>query len=874
MSDERIREPKSGKNLNNPANENKNGYRSKSVTKEKSADDETLANLLRQLLDAESIIIDDVETAFFVDGKTGEFIGPTAEGTTSIIIFAGRRDIISTDGPTSGQAIRIPRLLQLDQLLNFHLAEICYHESLQAFKVEGLIGLHGGKPLRNRKPNPYAKIPGTEVANCYIGFYLSPNSKYRLALLSETQAWPKDFEDYLIKKGSSAKAVFAEISKRTDKEAKSDGGKTLENLLYIPHVVGDSGADLSAQHEDGEDKKTVYEQNKGKQIPTKLLYSLGRLTIEDTYFTKDIGGWWFNLPICGYSWMTADLERLLTGLLDDDISRSDIHDPHLIASWEPRKWIQMFRTLALGLSGLHYKGLVHGDPRPANIMAKLPEREELLPEQFRWIDVGLGYSHGSRNQFTQEGESEIDLTPAPLGAGRVSPFYAPERIESVEFEDADRIGLSKLPDGHFKLTFYWKRRTYGDPLPLKLKDKNGRALRELGTLESGDRIHLREFIFDVARVEADHVVVSKIYELVMDRVLVKHKDQINDAIFKKLKDVAISRYRILKQWSEATDIYGLGILVLYVFFLRGLFVKRIVANYKGASPTGKGFTIEKSTRDKIFQELASLLRNQSFLNSVMRTLKERGNYRDKNDLWIPRIFESLDSDKANGNENEIPKNEGDISGIREDYNVVDHILTMDQNFRIVLLGVNNNNGMFILILYFCLCCVWRKDEIDEVLTSDFKFEPYCDSRRKIKLEKNRGKLATNARKDLERISSLIDAARIDPDEFFSLRVALEEVEFASRNDQIAMVFQEYENLRNSEKESKARINQIKEEYREERETVENHWRNEIRDLKEGFKGVMDQLEKDNKNKSEEIQQLEAILEENNKGFLKKIFKSS
>jgi len=750
-------------------------------TKPMSQSDKRLMELTESIQRAEQIEIFQ-GTALFVDKESGEFIGPIAEGTMGIILYAGSAKKIKEDGLNSADAIRIPRLLQLDELLNFHIAEISYHEGIQAEKAADLSGLGGAKcMLRPGKPNYHATIPGGDRSPCYVGFYLSPNAKYRLALVSEKQAWPLEFATYLRQVGYEPKDLYAEINHHTSMDLENravDRSDTLETLLYLP--------DLRKRKQ--KTRKAQEEAEINAQHSASKLRSLGRSIIEEAYTRKDIGGWWFNLPICIYSWMTSDMERLLTGLLDDDTSTLDDipSDARLLSNWRPITWLSLARTLTLGLSALHTKGLIHGDPRPANIMAKLSEEDVLLPDHFRWIDVGLGYGHVSANPAEADGRI-TQAPPAPLGGGRVTPFYAPERVESVEFEDADMVRLSKRNDGYFKLEFLWKRRTYEEPVALMLKDARGKPLRELGKLLRGDRIQLREFIFDVERVETDHVVVSRIYEVVLDRVLIEHKETENEAsIISKLQNVAISRYRLFKQWSQATDIFGLGILVLYMFFIRGLFLRRQYLNKENPAGNHSEFYLEKSSRERIFHELSTLIRSQIFLNGFIAAVKERGKYTNKSQLWQKDVLMPLASDYKR--ENFTGKaNPSHPERIQQ---IVDHILTMDANFTTVLMGANRNNGLFVLIIYFCLSCVWRRDEVSDLLASDFPFEPYCDSREIITDKENRSKPARRAREDLEQLCELINAAQINEDiSSDELGNYSSEIILRSRNDQMQIALE-------------------------------------------------------------------------------------
>lgn len=767
-----------------------------------SQSDKRLMELTESIQRAEQIEIFQ-GTALFVDKDSGEFIGPIAEGTMGIILYAGSAKKIKEDGLNSADAIRIPRLLQLDELLNFHIAEISYHEGIQAEKAADLSGLGGAKcMLRPGKPNYHATIPGGDRSPCYVGFYLSPNAKYSLALVSEKQAWPLEFANYLRQVGYEPKDLYAEINRFTTLDIQNravDRSDTLETLLYLP--------DLRKRKQ--KTRKAHEEAEINAQQSASKLRSLGRSIIEEAYTRKDIGGWWFNLPICLYSWMTSDMERLLTGLLDDDTSSTEaatenngMSDARLLSSWRPITWLSLARTLTLGLSALHTKGLIHGDPRPANIMAKLSEEDVLLPDHFRWIDVGLGYGHVNTNSTEPDGRV-TQTPPAPLGGGRVTPFYAPERVESVEFEDADMVRLSKRNDGYYKLEFLWKRRTYEEPVSLLLKDARGKPMRELGKLGKGDRIQLREFIFDVESVAADHVVVSRIYEVVLDRVLIEHKETENEtSIISKLQNVAISRYRVFKQWSQATDVFGLGILVLYMFFIRGLYLRKQYLNKESPASNHSEFYLEKSSRERIFHELSTLIRSQIFLNGFIAAIKERGKYANKSQLWQKDVLMPLAHDYKR-EDFTAKTNPVHPERIQQ---IVDHILTMDANFTTVLMGANRNNGLFVLIIYFCMSCVWRRDEVSDLLASEFPFEPYCDSREIITDKENRSKPARRAREDLELLCELINAAQINEDmSSDELGNYSSEVILRSRNDQMQIALENAQKSKREVQDKEAKI---------------------------------------------------------------------
>ncbi len=586
----------------------------------------------------------DSHISFFVD-EIGEFKGPISEGTTSIIIFAADEEDLRHEEVGGAVAIRIPRMLQLEQLLNFHIAEIAYHEGQQVRLLPEYPFLQSGRPLNTRVPNNSVTIPGTSTNSCFLGFYLSANSDYRIALLAEDTAWPDDFAKYLERKEISISHLYNYI-RITNKQNQYG---TLENLIFLPDDRKrgiDSNLETEVVESDFDSEIRDELEKNGISIQSALegkIHTLGRKSIEKTWEKKDIGGWWFNMPAYIYSWMSADLERLLTGLVENDYPTSDKQS---LASWAPVDWIDLYRNLAFGLNELHNKGFIHGDVRPANIMAKLTNEARLGPDHFRWIDVGLGYGHQLEERLRRRKNEEFSsIPPSPLGGGRVTPFYAPERIESLEFEDADLIRLEKYDEDEYKVQFFWKRRTYEEPELLRLKNEKNVPLRELGSLQQKDRIQLREFIFDIQRVEEDHIIVNKIYEIAMDKVLIDHsKEYVDDIIITKLKNVAISRYRIYKQWSEATDVYGLGILVLYCFFLRGIFV-----SHKLSSEDHGTNQIDRSIRDNIFQSLVSLLGNKSFLKAFIAILED-AEFELSSEGWNKDIIRAEEGDLDNNDD--------------------------------------------------------------------------------------------------------------------------------------------------------------------------------------------------------------------------------
>jgi hypothetical protein len=656
-------------------------------------------------------------TAIAVNRKSGKIVGAHAEGTLGIVIYGGDPTDIDKDSFKTARAIRIPRLLQSDILLNFHVAEITHHESRQAARFNAAPFLLGASVyFRFEHANPFTLIPGTSKDHpCFIGLYLSPLSHYEVCLVSNETAWPEHFSKYLEENGKTPEKLYQDLLDRCE-QAKEN---VFNRLLFLPDRRGQVADDSDSGF--------------GLRV-------LNRKTLDADRARRDTGGWWFNIPVAIYPWMTANLERLLAAYLDDAGTKESKKEIASLSRWSVSAWFDLLRNLAFGLKTLHAGGAIHGDPRPANIMTYIQIPTEIDPESFQWIDIGLGY--GAKD-FPPLNEGTT-LTPRPLGGGRSTIFYAPEREEAQEFEDADVISLTEVVDGddngRCELRFFWRPQTHvQDVEVLRLKDGDT-PLRELGELQKGDRIQVREFLFEVEEVKADHVVVSGIYEIFLDRVLVEKRDDKRELVLVRLSHASISRYRIFKQWSQATDIYGLGIIALYLFFTRGLFAQRQDDNRIGTldktSPS-RSSIYDRANRERIFRELGVLLRNRSFLENVLFALKT-------ND------FESIGSE-ADGQDQSAEAARAK--------NISDVILATDTNFEFIRQGVNENNALFAQVIYFCLCCVWRQDEVEDITKrSEFGFVPFSKSRLMIKIPKelpDAAAKATELSKPAEKASSAL-----------------------------------------------------------------------------------------------------------------------
>jgi serine/threonine protein kinase len=667
------------------------------------------------------------DTALFVNPETGEILGPQGEGTLAIVLYGGSPE--SKNSKTSRleteRAVRIPRLLQSDMLLNYHIAEISFYEGKHASRYTGDHHLLSATAFHNLTDPVFTRMPGeTHRKPCYVGFYLSPGSKYKICLLSKENAWPKAFDDYVNAEYAGASNLFSEIEQSLKTLASSE----MNRLIFLP--CPENYEALSEKEEEH-------------------LITLGRHNLSQRYENKEANGWWFNLPIAAYPWMSADLQRLLTGYLDEDREHSNSFKG--LSGWHTDSWLSLVQDLAEGLMFLHQKRGIHGDIRPANIMTNVYEDRDLLPDQFKWIDIGL-----AGDEFTEFSDDEkTAIVPRPLGEERKTPFYAPERNDILEFEDADKIRIKQDENG-IRLSFLWRERTFDDAAyPLRIRSGSD-PIRELGKLRKGDRIQVREFLFDIEEIISEtEIRIQNIYEVGFERLLIQKTGDALETVIRRLDRAAISRYKIFRQWSQATDIYGFGVIFLYLFYMKGLHHLKIHKDSEKEDPqTGvSDLVFNRLRRERTFEEFISLLRSQSFLEIFLNILWKKG-IENTDAIW------ELDQESA-----ETEK----LSAI------VDTIVGLDATSELVLYGADGSYRLFIQILYIALCCLWRQDEADDIVRSAaitdaepdtdifeipkpeqipeyHRFTPFCEDRFKIR----KGELEKPAKALKKAIDRIID----------------------------------------------------------------------------------------------------------------------
>jgi hypothetical protein len=277
--------------------------------------------------------------------------------------------------------------------------------------------------------------------------------------------------------------------------------------------------------------------------------------------------WYTCLPSVGYTWAPNTLQEAI-GIR----SRGE--------TWSLKKHLRLVERLCSGVKALHDKNMLHADIRPANVVHLAgPEN----PESYFLSDYGsFATSHIfpiSRSDAEPRGNTII----GPVVEGeRTSAFYAPERQSGRERETADTaIVVPQQNVGTDYVLVGWKSefQRFG------LLDNRARPKRNAdgfmkfiaqererfkdqqapdSALHKGDRIQLRDYIFELADREQvlGNMHLFECHDLYW--TVYHGKIVINENNpFTECYTFPIPRVIELPQWSAATDIYSLGAISLY-----------------------------------------------------------------------------------------------------------------------------------------------------------------------------------------------------------------------------------------------------------------------------------------------------------------------
>lgn len=292
-------------------------------------------------------------------------------------------------------------------------------------------------------------------------------------------------------------------------------------------------------------------------------------------------GWFLGVPSPVYEWKTATLEQAvrLGGR----------------QCWQWTDHLNFCSRIAGGLETLYAAGYVHGDLRPANIM--------YIGSPANWQNYAL-IDYSSFSALRQAVQNPVaahehaTVVGAPIAEARQSAFYPVERRAGREREDGDTV-IIRRRNGHWLIhvgfrSHMLEKGKSGKEVEAGFSDVEAKLKRTGATAPepqngqsqwlAGDRLRVRDFVFSVdAWTENGSGTTyggSSAWLVYNNRVLVpltadefgaygNSSTTSQSGSSKESKDdrvLSVSRTSPLWQWSMATDMYALGVLLLYSWF--------------------------------------------------------------------------------------------------------------------------------------------------------------------------------------------------------------------------------------------------------------------------------------------------------------------
>jgi serine/threonine protein kinase len=652
----------------------------------------------------------------------GHCVGPCAEGALGSVV-----QILSDKNER--HALKLPRLMGETHRENAYISDLMEKEVsaahiLMAGNSEGLLRAERwgpGGPLRGEINTAECR---DEAARALDGSIVLVSFKVG-----------KNPQFCLVKKNNAGVQHFPPA---VDCPVTDD--KTFTELKRLGEtgftVFIDLGGRCEAQHyqfTDQENKEEDQESNKEENNLLPLMFNKDQaLNIKPTGRT-----WYTCIPSVAYSWAPGTLQEAIS-LNSRDVGgfaayngRLASDGPISVNEYQLMRVSQHFslmKRLCKGLSRLHSKEMLHADLRPANI-AYLDDPTD--PGNYVLADYGSFAETGARPSGRNPAGGTV-LGPV-VGTERVSPFYAPERRAGREREAADMAIVLNPGDGDtLDIVLGWRsnlldQETSTIPVPLddiiRRFDETGDDPQSDSLLKQGDRIQIRDYIFDVIKAaDIDDKQVlrcnRKCWKIYHGRIVIA-----NDQDFRSLEYFPIPRTVELLQWSAATDLYSLGALSLY-----SVYRDESVYGDEQHPPDESTIKIEED-----FREMIRYLENREYFNSIWpelewfrQQLEEnlRNNARISFDAFVELPFQrrdNLDSTNVNKGVDQPTTLLGEAIAI-----VGRLTQTVPGTYRLVK-AFYFKLGPFIFFIHFVLCCLHRRNHVETIEDESLHF-PFCKDR--------------------------------------------------------------------------------------------------------------------------------------------------
>jgi serine/threonine protein kinase len=401
----------------------------------------------------------------------------------------------------------------------------------------------------------------------------------------------------------------------------------------------------------------------------------------------------FNVPSITYEWKPRNLQAdVSTGLLDN-------------ASYPAR--LQIVSLMLDAVNSLHSKNVLHCDIRPANIFrsdAAVPEggydrdTAEVICRDYQLGDFGSLNERSNREPDAAPifGDSVLGPAVAPL---RTSLFYAPERRIAGEFEDADHVTIVPTPqNGLCRVDLKYAKYE-------RVSKAHDRIADKIPDIRPGDNLRVRDLVLTIKSTNADkggggNVTASFVCSNTVARIVHNRLSIIEN--LEASEDFAISGYVVIRQWSRATDMFSIGVLLLYL-----LFVKQ--ARSPGSS--------DVKPLETMFAECLETICAKPYFESFWPRLA----------LFTSAVLETPQNKFGELTVNEIDKQ---AVRITEYAKTVTNDLTascpfLDKIFH----ALDGNSARFVLNVWFAMACIHRAEDLPKTKPWDGKYDrPFCKSR--------------------------------------------------------------------------------------------------------------------------------------------------
>lgn len=660
--------------------------------------------------------------------SSGQCVGPCAEGALGFVV-----QLQSKDKEGHRAALKIPRLMGETHRENAYISDLMEKELRAVQDVffnekstsDGLlpaIPWTRGGPMRGqidtRRGNPEAQK--WDDAIILVHFEKGKKPYFCLVKRSET---PKDDSsglDIFPHGGASMLPITSEtLSQLEDRAAKVNEENPNEVRPWDRTVFIDFGGNNSSQN-----------------IPLIL-------SKEDALQVNPTGDVWCTcIPSVAYLWAPGTLQEAIS------LNKR--------GNWEISEHFSLAQRLCKGLYALHRNRMLHADLRPANIAYR---GDPTRPGNYDLSDYGSFSEIGAR--AAERAPTGGTVLGPVAGTERVSAFYAPERRSGREQEAADLAIISKTSGASLDIVLGWRSNlfdtntsTASKVIQNAIKKFESLPANELAksSLQEGDRIQIRDYIFDVikaAEIGDMHVLRCKArsWKIYHGRIVVENTEPFDAEHW-----LPIPRTIELRQWSAATDLYGLGALFLYSVF-------------RNEHPK---LDENSSAVEEKFREMLNYLEGEPYFNNIwpeLESLRQQIEDTLKNQKSLaPRQFGEVMFKKRKGVNTGDNGAENDQSTLRKkSIDVVQRITQTVPWSRRLVEVFGFDLGAFIFFIHFILCCLHRRSHLTG--GNGWEESPFCKDRLEPPSENGGAKRSLDR---LEIISKLIldnrlTALQVTPD---------------------------------------------------------------------------------------------------------------